>query len=211
MVAILAEGNDVALVTDAGTPAISDPGVELVAAAREAGITVVPIPGPSAVATALSAAGFPADRYLFLGFIPRKGKERTRLLQQAVDLPWASVCFEAPGRLVSLLDDLIALTDPTREGVVARELTKIHEELRRGTLLELQAHYAQVPPRGEVTVVLAGAPAAPNERPVLQSADIAATLQAGRAAGDTRRDLVQRLMSEYGVARNEAYRLVVAE
>ena len=103
---ILAAGRDVALVTDAGTPGVSDPGPELVAAARKAGFPVVPLPGASAVTTALSASGFPADRYLFLGFVPRKGGERTRLLAQACAEEWTVVCFEAPSRLAALLQDL---------------------------------------------------------------------------------------------------------
>jgi len=100
---ILGDGRDVALVTDAGTPGVSDPGTDLVAAALDAGFAVVPIPGPSAVATALSAAGVPADRYLFLGFVPRKGAERSRLLARAAAEEWSVVLFEAPTRLVALL------------------------------------------------------------------------------------------------------------
>ena len=103
---ILRDGRDVALVSDAGTPAVSDPGTDLVAAARASGITVVPIPGPSAVATALSAAGLPGDRYLFLGFVPRKGGERARLLARAAAEEWSVVFFEAPPRLADLLRDL---------------------------------------------------------------------------------------------------------
>ncbi|HET9466715.1 MAG TPA: 16S rRNA (cytidine(1402)-2'-O)-methyltransferase, partial [Gemmatimonadales bacterium] len=104
---ILRSGRNVALVSDAGTPSISDPGTDLVAAARAAGIAVIPIPGASAIATALSAAGLPADRYLFLGFIPRKGKERSRLLSRAAAEEWSVVFFEAPPRLLALLEDLI--------------------------------------------------------------------------------------------------------
>ena len=115
---ILADGRDVALVSDAGTPAISDPGADLVAAARAAGCTVVPIPGPSAVATALSAAGLPSDRYLFLGFIPRKGGERTRLIARAAAEEWSVVFFEAPPRLGALLRDLAAAAGPGRRVVI---------------------------------------------------------------------------------------------
>ena len=122
--------------TDAGTPGISDPGAELVAVVREAGFPVVPLPGPSAVGTALSAAGLPADRYLFLGFVPRKGKERARLLQQALSSEWTVVFYEAPSRLVELLSDL-ATQQPERQVVVARELTKLHEEFRAGTVAEV--------------------------------------------------------------------------
>ena len=106
VLAALAQGEDVALVTDAGTPAISDPGAELVREVRAAGYAVVPVPGPSAVAAALSAAGLPADRYLFLGFLPRKGAERTRLLERIAAEEWTTVIFEAPGRVGSLLQDL---------------------------------------------------------------------------------------------------------
>ena len=115
---ILRSGRDVALVSDAGTPSVSDPGTELVAAARAAGFAVIPIPGASAIATALSAAGLPADRYLFLGFIPRKGKERSRLLSRAAAEEWSVVFFEAPPRLLALLEDLIPLAGPGRTAVV---------------------------------------------------------------------------------------------
>jgi 16S rRNA (cytidine1402-2'-O)-methyltransferase len=148
---ILRSGRDVALVTDAGTPSVSDPGTDLVAEARTAGVTVVPIPGPSAVATVLSAAGLPADRYLFLGFIPRKGRERTRLLTRAAGEEWSVVFFEAPPRLVALLEDLIPLAGPGRTVVVGRELTKLHEDIRAGTLGEMADYYTGIPPRGELT------------------------------------------------------------
>src|SRR5262245_14821044 len=138
---ILRDGRDVALVSDAGTPAVSDPGADLVAAARAAGVAVVPIPGPSAVATALSAAGLPGDRYLFLGFVPRRGGERTRLLTRAAEEEWSVVLFEAPTRLGALLHDLARLAGPGRQAAVARELTKVHEEFRSGTLAELADYY----------------------------------------------------------------------
>jgi 16S rRNA (cytidine1402-2'-O)-methyltransferase len=138
---ILRSGRDVALVSDAGTPVVSDPGADLVALARAAGITVVPIPGASAVATALSAAGLPGDRYLFLGFLPRKGKERARLVARAGSEEWSVVLFEAAPRLVTLLADLVSVAGGEREAVVARELTKIHEEIRGGTLAELVDYF----------------------------------------------------------------------
>jgi 16S rRNA (cytidine1402-2'-O)-methyltransferase len=210
LLAILEAGQDVALVTDAGTPAISDPGVELVAAARAAGVRVVPIPGPTAVATALSAGGLPGDRYLFLGFLPRKGPERDRLLGRAAGEPWSVVLFEAPGRLVDLLDDLAALCGADRQAVVARELTKVYEELRGGTLAELRAHYAATPPRGEVTFILAGRPegeAVVGPDPVL----VAAAVREWLAAGVSRKDVVRRVADQFGVPRNEAYRLVMSD
>jgi 16S rRNA (cytidine1402-2'-O)-methyltransferase len=204
---ILGEGRDVALVTDAGTPGVSDPGTGLVAAVREAGFTVVPIPGPSAVATALSAAGIGADRYLFLGFIPRKGAERARLLARAAAEEWTVVLFEAPPRLVALLRDLAAVAGGDRRAAVARELTKVHEEVRTGTLSELADYYSEVPPRGELTIVVegTGAPALPPDR----SADAAEEAASLLAEGLSRREVARKLTETLGMSRNDAYRLVM--
>jgi 16S rRNA (cytidine1402-2'-O)-methyltransferase len=204
---ILKEGRDLALVTDAGTPGVSDPGTDLVAAALEAGIVVVPIPGPSAPATALSAAGLPADRYLFLGFIPRKGTERSRLLTRAAAEEWSVVLFEAPTRLVVLLRDLAAAAGPGRLALVARELTKLHEELRRGTLAELADYYSMNPPRGELTIVVegTGTPAAPPDR----TADAVEEATALLAEGLSRREVARRIAETTGISRNDAYRLVM--
>jgi 16S rRNA (cytidine1402-2'-O)-methyltransferase len=209
LLGILGEGRDVALVSDAGTPAISDPGAELVAAARAAGVTVVPIPGPSAVAAALSASGLKGDRYLFLGFIPRKGSERARLLARAAGEEWSVVFFEAPPRLVDLLEDLGRAAGGTRRAVVARELTKLHEELRLGTLEELASYYAEHPPRGELAVVLEGT----GTRTALPDRTEDAMAQATRllAEGLTRREVVRRLSEsqDLGLSRNDVYRLVM--
>jgi 16S rRNA (cytidine1402-2'-O)-methyltransferase len=204
---ILADGRDVALVTDAGTPGVSDPGADLVAAAREAGFTVVPIPGPSAVATALSVAGMPGDRYLFLGYIPRKGTERTRLLARAAAEQWSVVLFEAPPRLVALLQDLAAVAGSDRRAMVARELTKLHEELRAGTLAELADYYSQTAPRGELTIVVegTGAPPPPPDR----AGDAVAEASALLAEGLSRREVARRLTETMGMSRNDAYRLVM--
>jgi 16S rRNA (cytidine1402-2'-O)-methyltransferase len=204
---ILHEGRDVALVSDAGTPVVSDPGTDLVAAARASGITVVPIPGPSAVATALSAAGLKGDRYLFLGFIPRKGSERARLLARAAAEEWSVVFFEAPPRLADLLEDLARAAGDSRRAVVARELTKLHEEFRGGTLAELAGYYSEHPPRGEITIVLegTGAPAEPPDR--TGEAVEQATLLL--AEGLTRREVVRRISETLGLPRNDAYRLVM--
>jgi len=211
LLALLVDGRDVALVTDAGTPAISDPGVELVAAARAAGVRVVPIPGPSAVATALSAAGLPGDRYLFLGFVPRKGKERRQLLERAAVEPWTVVFFEAPPRLAELLQDLAVLCGGERRVVVARELTKLHEEFRSGTLAELAAHYGDTSPRGEVTVVLAGRGDIPDEPPEVDAVAVAAVVRERLAAGESRKDIVRTVAARFNLPRNEAYRLVMDE
>jgi 16S rRNA (cytidine1402-2'-O)-methyltransferase len=204
---ILREGRDVALVSDAGTPAVSDPGADFVAAAHAAGVTVVPIPGPSAVATALSAAGLKGERYLFLGFVPRKGGERARLLARAAAEEWSVVFFEAPPRLVDLLEDLAQAAGGTRRALVARELTKLHEELRRGTLDELARYYTEHPPRGELTIVLegTGAPAEPPDR----TGDAVEQATLLLAEGLTRREVVRRISESLGLSRNDAYRLVM--
>ncbi|MFZ5625522.1 MAG: 16S rRNA (cytidine(1402)-2'-O)-methyltransferase [Gemmatimonadota bacterium] len=203
---LLTAGRDVALVSDAGTPVVSDPGAELVARVRQAGFPVVPVPGPSAVTTALSASGLPSDRYLFLGFVPRKGAERKRLLGLAARQEWPVVFFEAPGRLAALLADLAELCGAGRRVVVARELTKLHEEFRAGTLGDLAAHYAGLEPLGEITVVLEGAPV-PDEPAV--DAEAAAGMAAELlASGMSRRDAAGRVSAEFGLSRNDAYRLV---
>ena len=203
---ILADGRDVALVSDAGTPVVSDPGADLVSAVRAAGHAVVPIPGVSAVATALSVCGFPGDRYLFLGFVPRKGAERQRLLARAAAEEWTVVFFEAPTRLAALLADLAALCGPAREAAVARELTKMHEEIRRGSLEELRVHYAAHDARGEITLVLEGTgmPAPPPDR-TEEAAELAEALL---AEGHTRRDVAEQLTARLGLGRNDAYRMV---
>jgi 16S rRNA (cytidine1402-2'-O)-methyltransferase len=175
---------------------------------RSAGHTVVPIPGPSAVTVALSASGLPADRYLFLGFLPRKGREREQLLRQAAEAPWSVVLFESPHRLGALLTDLLPLAGAGRTVVVARELTKLHEEIRSGTLGELAPYYEESPPRGEITVVLAGGGVAPE--PVIDVVDAASRAAGLLATGLTRKEVVQRLIAETGLPRNEAYRIVTA-
>ena len=204
---ILLSGRDIALVSDAGTPTVSDPGTDLVAQARDAGIPVVPVPGPSAVATALSAAGLPGDRYLFLGFIPRKGRERARLLTRVAAEEWSVVLFEAPPRLLALLEDLIPRAGASRMAVVCREMTKMHEEIRSGTLGELVDYYSAVPPRGELTIVLQGTGEPPTEPDRTEDAIEQATSLL--AEGMSRREVVQKLTQSLGLPRNEAYKLVM--
>jgi len=204
----LAAGADVALVTDAGTPTISDPGATLVAAARAAGVPVVVVPGPSAVTAALSGAGLAADRYTFLGFVPRKGADRTRMLAQIAASPVTVVVFEAANRLATLLADLVAAVGGGRLVTVARELTKVHEEFRAGTLDALAGYYAAHEPRGEVTVVIAGAPI-----PAAEERDEAALQDEARrllAQGMTRRDAARHLADAFGLSRNAAYELVAS-
>jgi 16S rRNA (cytidine1402-2'-O)-methyltransferase len=207
---LLREGEDVALITDAGTPAVSDPGVALVAAAHAEGIRVVPVPGPSAVATLLSAGGLPADRYLFLGFLPRKGRERRELLARAVASPWTVVCFEAANRLATLLEELVELAGPDRVAVVGRELTKLHEEIRHAPLQALLVHYRLHPPLGEVTLLLAGLPEPVRAPPDAAAIGVAqAAIREWLAEGESRREVVRRVSAEFGLSRNDAYRLVM--
>jgi 16S rRNA (cytidine1402-2'-O)-methyltransferase len=202
---ILSKGGDVALITDAGTPAISDPGVVLVAAARERGIPIVTIPGPTAVAASLAVSGIPGDRYSFLGFLPRKGSDRRRLLDLIAKSEWTVVVFEAPNRVTQLLADLIEVCGPERRVAVSRELTKVFEETRSGTLQDLSEHYAEAPVRGEVTVVVAGTGKPRAEEPRVDPSDRAKALL---ASGLSRKDVAERVAEETGISRNAAYRLV---
>ena len=149
------EGGDLALVSDGGTPLLNDPGSELVRGAIEAGHEVSPIPGPSAPISALIASGLPAENFLYLGYLPRKSSARRRAVQEVAGLPYTLIFFETPHRLLEALEDLLEeLGD--REIVVARELTKLHEEFFRGQISNALAHYTDHPPRGEITLVLAG-------------------------------------------------------
>jgi 16S rRNA (cytidine1402-2'-O)-methyltransferase len=202
---LLGTGKDVALVTDAGTPTVSDPGALLVAAARERDVPVVSIPGPTAVAAALSVSGLPADRYVFLGFLPRKGADRRRLLDTVAKSEWTVAVFEAPNRVAQLLSDLADACGEGRTGAVARELTKVFEETRAGTLAELARYYAEAPVRGEVTVIVSGTGRRVREEP---AADPEARARALLAEGMTRKDVADRLAEETGITRNTAYRLV---
>lgn len=157
LLARLAGGEDVALVSDAGTPLVSDPGASLVAAWVGRGGVVVPIPGPSSVLAALVASGLPAARWSFEGFLPRRGGERRERLGRIAADDRTTVLFEAPGRTAATLRDLAAVCGPERPAAVARELTKLHEEIRRGGLGALALGATADPPRGEVTIVVAGA------------------------------------------------------
>jgi 16S rRNA (cytidine1402-2'-O)-methyltransferase len=159
----LGAGESLALVSDAGTPLMSDPGERLVPAVVEAGHAVVPIPGPSAILAALVASGLPTVPFRFLGFPPRKGKERSSFLAQVAESPDTVVLFESPERLRALLEALQEGCGPERRVAVARELTKLHEEVTRGTLAEVGAYYSQGRIRGEVCVVVGGAPPSRSE------------------------------------------------
>ncbi len=151
-------GDDLALVSDAGTPLVSDPGKRVVDAVLEAGVTVVPVPGPSAVLAALVGSGFSGDRFSFFGFLPRKGADRTELLDRISRSPDTVVLFESPERVHDLLTALTGACGPDRLVAVARELTKLHEEFVRGSLAQVGTRFQDNRPRGEFVVVVSGAP-----------------------------------------------------
>ena len=198
----LRAGDAIALISDAGTPLVSDPGARLVDAAVAAGLRVVPIPGASATLAALVASGITPHPCTILGFLPRKGGERADQLKFAASLPHAVVLFEAPARVAGTLKDLAAVAGGSRIVAVARELTKKFEEIRRGTLDELAAYYEHTAPRGEIVLVLGGATfVAPTEE------DLAAFAADLRGQGRRPREIVQQLMDEHGASRNLAYRL----
>jgi 16S rRNA (cytidine1402-2'-O)-methyltransferase len=203
LVARLRAGASLALVSDAGTPLLSDPGARLVRAAVEAGIRVSPVPGASALLSALVASGLDADRFTFFGFLARRGRERAATIDEIVRLRHSAVLYEAPSRVGDTLAELAAAGVAERQVVVARELTKQFEEIRRGTLAQLAAYYDDAPPRGEVVIVVAGA-AAPEGASEEQLRARAAEL---RADGRSARDVATALVSELGASRNVAYRI----
>ena len=200
ILAALADG-DVALVSDAGTPGISDPGLALVKAAADDGVPVVSIPGPSAVVTALAVSGMQADRFLFLGFLPRRRAERRRLLASVSQLPYTLVAFETPHRLRDTLADMLD-TLGDRSMTALREATKLHEETFRGTISEGLSHFQE--PRGEFTLVIeAGKP----EAALPSAAEVEAALRAMLRAGVPAREARERVASETGLPHREVYRL----
>ena len=202
LVARLAAGESFALISDAGTPLLSDPGARLVRAAIAAGVTVSPVPGASALLAALVASGIDADRFTFFGFLARKGKERRSAILEIAALTHTAVLYEAPARVG---DTLAALADAgagDREAVVAREITKQFEEFRRGTVRSLAESYGVVAPRGEVVLVIAGA-----EAPGADEATLRARAAELRERGLSARDVARVLSEESHAPRNLAYRL----
>jgi 16S rRNA (cytidine1402-2'-O)-methyltransferase len=203
ILAALAAG-DVALVSDAGTPALSDPGYELVRACIAAGFAVSPTPGPSAPIAARVASGLPTERFYYLGFLPRRSKERRELFASLADLPDTLVCFESPHRLQDALADALASLGD-RQIAVARELTKLHEEWLRLPLSQAVQHFAATPPRGEFTLVLAGAP--PPAAPPADEASIVQRLQAQLAAGHSGSAAARLVARELGIPKSQVYHI----
>jgi 16S rRNA (cytidine1402-2'-O)-methyltransferase len=199
-----------ALVSDAGTPLLSDPGARIVRHVLHAGHEVVPVPGASAILAALVASGIEAEPFTFLGFAPRSGRARDAWLDDVAGSRHTAVVFEAPGRLGRLLDDLAARAGAERRVAVARELTKVHESIFRGTLAEAVAYYGTGPVRGEIVLVLAPAPAEAAEaagRTHDRAVELAAELIAqGRGASAVAKELAATL----AIPRNEAYSIALA-
>ena len=202
LIARLLAGESFALVSDAGTPLLSDPGARLVRAAADSGVRVSPVPGASALLAAIVAAGLDVDRFTFFGFLARKGPDRRAALDDIVAATHVAVLYEAPNRVADTLAELADAGAGDRATVVARELTKQYEELRRGTVAELAAYYGDTPPRGEVVILIAGRiPRATSED------ELRARATELRAAGRSARDVAAVLSAELGAPRNLAYRL----
>jgi 16S rRNA (cytidine1402-2'-O)-methyltransferase len=199
------ETEDVALVSEAGMPGISDPGYELVVAAIERGITVVPIPGPSAIIAALAVSGLPTDRFLFVGFLPARTANRRRTLENIATEKATLIFYEAPHRVIATLKDMLA-TLGDRRIAVCRELTKIHEEVFRGTISQAIEHFAT--PRGEFTLVIEGSKA--EAKPV-PTEDIEKRMLEMRHAKLSASEAVRRLSGETGLSRRELYRLWIGQ
>ncbi|EDX73993.1 conserved hypothetical protein TIGR00096 [Coleofasciculus chthonoplastes PCC 7420] len=203
----LTTGKTIALVTDAGMPSISDPGYELVQGAIEAGITVIPIPGATAGITALSASGLPTDRFVFEGFLPASGQERQQRLEVLAAESRTLIFYESPYRLQQTLQDFVTIFSPSRPIVLARELTKLHEQFWRGTIEEAIAYYTDHEPKGEFTLILAGAPA---ETPVLSEAALKAELSQLINQGLSRSQAARQLSHLTNLPRRHLYQMALS-
>jgi 16S rRNA (cytidine1402-2'-O)-methyltransferase len=203
VVDLLDSGRHVAVVTDAGTPGISDPGERLVRAAAAAGHTVDAVPGPTAAITALVVSGLPTGRFVFEGFLPRKGSERTGRLAAIADERRTVVLYESPHRVADTVDDLVEACGPLRRVALARELTKLYEEVWRGSLENAARHLDEHQPRGEFVIVLDGAPA-PE---AADDGDIEAELARHLANGADKKTAIATVAAELGVAKRRVYQI----
>jgi 16S rRNA (cytidine1402-2'-O)-methyltransferase len=207
ILAALTLGN-VALVSDAGTPAINDPGYELVRAALQAGHIVCPIPGPSAPLAALAASGLPTEAFLYLGYLPRRSPDRRALLGQIAHLTYTLIFLESPHRLLAGLADLESCLGD-RQIALARELTKLHEQIWRGTLSAARTYFADNEPRGEFTLVVAGK--TKEEKQKWTEDKLMSAIQAGLKSGESPSALARRVAEESGWERKEIYRRLIAQ
>ena len=211
LIELLQEGSDVAVVSDAGTPAISDPGFRLVRSAIEHDLKVVPLPGPSALITALTAAGLPTDEFFFGGFLPARSNARRARLEEVRAVPGTLIFYEAPHRIAASLADAYEVLGE-REAVVARELTKMHEEIRRARLSELARHYETVEqPRGEIVLLIDRTVLDQPAREQSKNASVAELVKRFEADGLDHRAALKKAARELGLSRAEAYRRLVAE
>ena len=207
MVEALRRGETVAVITDGGMPSVSDPGFRLVRAALAEGVAVTSVPGPSAVTTALALCGLPCDRFCFEGFPPRKAGERRAHLAELADEPRTLVFFEAPHRVADTLADLAAAFGADRPAALARELTKTYEEVRRAPLGDLAASVAANPPRGEITLVVGGAPARAG---LPGDGDLAAAVAALEQGGTPRKAAIAAVALAHGIPKRQVYAAVLA-
>lgn len=205
LASMVVQGKTVALITDAGSPGISDPGERIVRAVIDAGGIVTAMPGPSAAIMAVTVSGLPSARFVFEGFLPRSGAERKERLEAVANEQRTVVLYEAPHRLHKTLTDLEAMCGAHRRVVIAAELTKLHEELWRGTLHDAVKRHADTEPRGEFVLVLAGAaPAAPPT-----DDELLAALRAEIAGGASRKDAASRVSARFGVSKRHVYELTL--
>ncbi len=205
IVALVVSGSLVALITDAGTPGISDPGERLVTAVIEAGGQITAVPGASALTMALVISGLPTSRFVFEGFLPRSGIERTERLAMTTTESRTIVLYEAPHRLVKTLSDLTTACGAMRRVVLARELTKLHEEIWRGTLQDANMYVANTEPRGEYVIIIE--PAKPPAPPTNE--ELLAAIRAEIAKGVSRKDSAARVSARFGVAKRTVYELAL--
>lgn len=198
----LREGKSFALISDAGTPLVSDPGGRLTRAAVDAGVDVVPIPGASAVLAAIVVSGIPSEQFTFVGFLPRKGKDRQRSVEMIVRSSVTTVLYEAPGRVAATLRDLLNAGAGERRAAVSRELTKKFEETVRGTVAALLEHFEKVDKRGEFVIVIEAALVT-----TASEEEVARAVAAMKDEGLAPREITDRLIAQFDMPRNRAYKL----
>lgn len=206
----LKAGETIALVSDAGMPLISDPGRYLVARCLECGIRVVPIPGPTAATTAIAASGLPVEEFVFVGFLPARAAERRRRLRSLVSMDQTMIFYEAPHRLLATLRDALEILGD-RQAVIAREMTKVHEEFRRGHLSELSQVYEKTPPRGEITLLIAPMEAENKSATAMTAVSLSERVAELQREGLDRKAALKQAARERGMAKRDAYRQLLLE
>jgi 16S rRNA (cytidine1402-2'-O)-methyltransferase len=200
LVVLLEQGAKVALVSDAGTPVVSDPGHRLVSLCLRHGIPVVPIPGPSALVAAIAASGMPSEQFLFSGFLASRPSQRRKALRSLTAIPATLVFYEAPHRVMEMLEDVLGILG-NRQCVVAREVTKLHEEFRRGRVIELMESFREAPPRGEITVIIG---------PADEESNLPASSESARGEASLS-ERVEELMEKEHLDRKAALKLAARE